>query len=60
MTKFDWEINIEDLAARVASNYGNDVTESVFARFGASCFEELNPSDYEAVFSDLMLMDSDS
>ena len=59
MTKLDWQINIENLADRVAENLGAEVALSAFRRVGATCFDDLNPADYEDVFSDLMLMDSD-
>lgn len=59
MTRLDWQINIESLADRVAENLGTEVALSAFRRTGATCFEDLNPSEYESVFSDLMLMDSD-
>lgn len=59
MRKLDWEINIENLAARVAETYGSDVAEAVFARYGATCFEDLSPCYYSEVFGDLMQMDSD-
>ena len=59
MTRENWEINIEDLASRVAAAYGNEVAESVFRRFGATCFEDLSPIYYDEVFGDLMLIDSD-
>ena len=59
MTKLDWQINIESLAESVAEKYGSKVAESAFIGVGASCFEELNPSDYEEVFSNLMQMDAD-
>lgn len=59
MTKLDWEINIENLAASVAEAYGKEAVESVFARFDATCFDNLSPSYYADVFSDLMFMDAD-
>ena len=60
MTKKDWRINIENLAASVSAEYGSEVAESVFRRYGATCFEDLSPIYYDEVFSDLMLIDSDS
>lgn len=59
MTKLDWEINIEILAARVTETYGSDVAASVFARYDATCFEDLNPCYYEEVFGELMQVDED-
>lgn len=59
MTKMDWQINIENLAARVAETYGSDVAASVFARYDATDFEDLSPAYYDQVFGDLMLIDAD-
>lgn len=60
MTKIDWEINIENLAASVAEKYGEAVVDGIFARYDATSFEDLNPCYYTDVFGDLMLMDEDS
>lgn len=60
MTKQDWRINIENLAASVSAEYGNEVAESVFKRYGATGFEDLNPIYYEEAFGDLLLIDSDN
>ena len=59
MTRTDWEINIENIAARVVRKYGNEVAASVFRRYDATCFEDLNPVYYVEVFGDLMLIDED-
>ena len=59
MTNTDWEINIENTAASVAAKYGNEVAASVFRRYDATCFEDLNPMYYNEVFGDLMLIDED-
>lgn len=59
MTKLDWQINIEDLTARVAATYGSEVAASVFARYDATCFDDLSPDYFGQVFGDLMLIDSD-
>lgn len=59
MTRQDWQINIENTAASVAAKYGNDVAESVFRRYDATCFTDLNPVYYGEVFGDLMLIDED-
>ena len=60
MTRQDWQINIENLAASVSAKYGSEVAESVFKRFGATCFEDLSPIYYDEVFGDLLLIDSDN
>ena len=59
MTILDWEINIQNTAASVAAKYGNEVAASVFRRYDATCFEDLNPVYYGEVFGDLMLIDED-
>ena len=60
MTKKDWRINIENLAASVSAEYGSEVAASIFKRFGANCFEDLSPIYYDEVFADLLLIDSDN
>ena len=52
--------HIQDAANQVVNEYGEDVAKSVFQRFGATCAEDLNPSDYEAVFSELYLIANDN
>lgn len=42
----DLLISIQDAANQVVNEYGEDVAKSVFLRFGATCAEDLNPSDY--------------
>ena len=59
MTKLDWQINIKNTAASVATKYGNEVAASVFRRYDATCFENLSPVYYSEVFGDLMLIDED-
>lgn len=60
MTRQDWQINIESLAASVSAEYGSEVAESVFRRYGATCFENLSPIYYDEVFGDLLLIDTDN
>lgn len=59
MTRQDWEINIKNTAVSVARKYGNEVAASVFSRYDATCFEDLNPAYYAEAFADLMLIDED-
>lgn len=59
MTKKDWRINIGDLAAKVAEHYGPDVAASAFARYDATCFDDLSSAYYDQVFGDLMLINAD-
>ena len=56
----DMLISIQDAADRVCAEYGSNVAQSVFQRFGVNSAEELDPSDYEAAFSDLCLIASDN
>lgn len=60
MTKLDWEINIENLAESVAEAYGKETVKGIFARFDATCFDDLSPSYYADIFGELMLMYADS
>ena len=59
MTKNDWRINIETLAASVAEKYGNEVAESAFTPYDATNFGNLSPSHYWDVFGNLQQMDED-
>ena len=59
MTRQDWQINIENTVASVAAKYGNEGAASVFRRYDATCFEDLNPVYYSEVFGNLMLIDED-
>ena len=56
----DLLISIQDAANQVVNEYGEDVAKSVFQRFGATCAENLDPSDYEAAFSELYLIANDT
>lgn len=59
MKLVDWQINIENTAASVAAKYGNEVAASVFRRYDATCFDDLNPTYYWDVFGSLQKMDED-
>ena len=59
MTCLDWEINIKNAATSVAAKFGGEVVASVFRRYDATSFEDLNPIYYCEVFGDLMLIDED-
>ncbi len=63
MTKSErqmWHINIENSAAIVAKQYGNQVVESTFRRYDARGLSDLNPTYYCEVFSDLELIANDN
>lgn len=59
MTKNDWRINIEALAASVAAKYGNEVVESAFTPYDATSFDDLSHTYYWDVFGNLQQMDED-
>ena len=62
MTKSErknWLINIENSAATVESCLGSAVVKSVFERFGAHSIQDLNPSNYSEVFSELYAIEAD-
>lgn len=48
-----WEANIENSSSRVCSIFGSEVALSVFQRYGANGFSDLNPCYYSEVFADL-------
>ena len=49
----DWAINIENAVARVATEHGQAVVESVFNRYDAHSFCDLASCYYSEVFADL-------
>lgn len=62
MTKQDkemWRINIENAADEASSIHGAAAVGGVFARYDATCFEDLSSSYYVEVFGDLELMIND-
>lgn len=59
MTRTDWEINIENLEARVSEKYGEEAARGAFQRVGAIRFDDLSPCYYGEVFGALMQMDED-
>ncbi|MGI6034020.1 MAG: hypothetical protein ACOX69_11425 [Coriobacteriales bacterium] len=54
-----WRINIENDAVKVCSIYGATAADGIFARYDATCFDDLSPSYYEEVFGNLELMIND-
>jgi hypothetical protein len=52
-TRLLWETNIDGNANRVAEINGRETANSVFARYGATSFEDLEERFYGEVFSDL-------
>lgn len=59
MSRTDWEIIIEDLAARVAEKYGIASVAWVFQEHNATWFDNLHPCYYWDVYGNLMQMDAD-
>ena len=55
-----WRINIENAAATVAEQYGNEVVESVFRRYDAQWLYDLSPCYFSEVFGDLELIANDN
>ena len=55
----DLLISIYDAAKTVSEEYGEETLKYVLGKFNAKCVDDLRPSDYEAVFSDLYLMATD-
>ena len=49
----NWEINIENVAAEVATKAGSAVVRSIFQRYDAKGLHDLSPQFYSEVFADL-------
>ena len=58
--KENWLCNIQETATLVARQTSWETVKSVLRRYGASSIEELKPSDYPAVFSDLYAIEADT
>lgn len=48
-----WRLNIENSAATVCNQYGQDVACSVFNRYDAHNIDDLSPIYYSDVFGEL-------
>lgn len=46
-------INLENVIAEVSQQLGSEEVEFVFMKFGATNLDDLDPSDYSSVFSEL-------
>lgn len=55
-----WRINIENTVDAVCGIYGTDAAKSVFHRYDATNFDDLNPCYYAEVFGDLELIANDN
>lgn len=55
----DWLDNIYSVAGVVSKQTGWETVQSVLHRYGATSIEDLNPSNYPEVFSDLYAVEAD-
>ena len=46
-------INLENVIAEVSQRLGSDEVEFVLMKYGATCIDDLDPSEYSYVFSEL-------
>ncbi len=56
MQKFNIDnllINLENAIAEVSQQLGSEEVEFVLMKYGATCIDDLDPSDYSSVFSEL-------
>ncbi len=54
-----WQISIEQAAAFIESQVGADTVIAVFAKYGATCFEDLSPCYYSEAFNELSAIETD-
>ena len=62
MTSYErknWIINIENSATAVESCLGKTIVKSIFERYGAHEIQDLSPSDFSNVFSDIYAIEVD-
>ncbi len=59
MTMNDWLCNIENSAAVVASALGQETVNFILQNYHAHSIEDLDPSDYPEVFSELYAYEAD-
>lgn len=56
MQKFNIDnllINLENAIAEVSQQLGSEEVEFVLMKYGATCIDDLDPSEYLSVFSEL-------
>lgn len=56
----NWLINIENTAAEVAANVGQETVDFVLSKYGAKSIYALKSSDLSEVFSELYAIASDN
>lgn len=54
-----WILNIENTAAYIASEIGEEVVASTLYKYGASSIEQIASSDLSDVFSELYAIEAD-
>ncbi len=59
LNKQDWIYNIENLAGEACQNATPEHVRDVFVLYGATSVDDLDSSNYEAVFSELQLLACD-
>ena len=57
--KISWLTSIENSADNIAEELGYEVVRSVLEYHGAKSIEDLNPSQYSEVFSELYAIEAD-
>ena len=57
--KLSWITSIESCADYIAEEMGYEVVRSVLEYHGAKSIEDLNPSQYSEVFSELYAIEAD-
>lgn len=58
--KENWLINLENIAADMASEYGADVVNGILSLYNAHSIEDLSPCYYSEIFSELYAIASDN
>lgn len=56
----NWVINIENTAAEVAANVGQETVDFVLSKYGAKSVYALKSSDLSDIFSELYAIASDN
>ena len=57
--KDNWLCNLENTAGIVGEQIGWEIVSFVLQRYNVTCIEQLNPSDYQNVFSELYAIEAD-
>ncbi len=54
-----WQISIEQAAAYIESQVGENTVNGVFARYSATSLEDLSPCYYSEVYNELSAIEAD-